>query len=134
LAAERSISFKLELPDEPFIFVGDPGRFKQLLRNLTSNAIKYNKLGGQVTISLIPAEDNFTLAVKDAGPGIPPELRERLFERFYRLPDSEGFAEGSGLGLAIVKKIVEGYRGRVEVDSVLGAGATFRCLIPCAEA
>jgi signal transduction histidine kinase len=134
LAAERSISFKLELPDEPFIFVGDPGRFKQLLLNLTSNAIKYNKLGGQVTISLIPAEDNFTLAVKDAGPGIPPELRERLFERFYRLPDSEGFAEGSGLGLAIVKKIVEGYRGRVEVDSVLGAGATFRCLIPCAEA
>jgi signal transduction histidine kinase len=130
LAQDRLISFDVQLPDEPLFFMGDPGRFKQLLLNLTSNAIKYNCPEGRVTVGLAEANGQVVLTVTDTGNGIPAEAQERLFERFYRLPDSEGFAEGTGLGLSVVKKIVEEYGGRVEVDSQPGHGSTFRCLIP----
>ena len=127
---DRQISLELQLPDEPCFFVGDPGRFKQLLLNLVSNAIKYNRPEGQVIVRLLQADDRIILEVSDTGPGIPVAAQERLFERFYRLPDSEGFVDGTGLGLSVVKKIVEEYDGRVELDSQPGQGSTFRCLIP----
>jgi signal transduction histidine kinase len=129
-AQERRVVIKTELPAEPLLFVGDSGRFKQLLLNLISNAVKYNRPNGLVIVRLLTADNQTVLEVADSGPGIPPEARERLFERFYRLPDSEGFTEGAGLGLSVVKKIVEEYNGRVEVDGEPGQGAIFRCLIP----
>jgi signal transduction histidine kinase len=111
--------------------VGDYNRLKQVLLNLASNAIKYNVPHGRVRIeakSDSPRE--VTLAVVDTGPGIPADSMHRLFERFYRLPDSEGFSEGTGLGLSIARKIVEEHGGRIEVQSEVGQGTTFRCCLP----
>jgi signal transduction histidine kinase len=111
--------------------VGDYNRLKQVLLNLASNAIKYNVPNGRVRIearSDMPGE--ITLAVSDTGPGIPAKSMDRLFERFYRLPDSEGFSEGTGLGLSIARKIVEEHGGRIEVESEVSKGTTFRCCLP----
>jgi signal transduction histidine kinase len=130
LADTYHVSFDLDLPAHSLFFVGDASRFKQLLLNLASNAVKYNRPGGRVTVKLTQEADQLILAVSDNGPGIPAEAQERLFERFFRLPDREGFSDGYGLGLAIVKRIVEEYGGRIQVDSQLDLGTTFRCLIP----
>jgi signal transduction histidine kinase len=130
LADAHHVSFDLDLPVQPFYFVGDASRFKQLLLNLVSNGVKYNRPGGRVTVQLTQADEQLILAVSDNGPGIPAEAQERLFERFYRLPDREGFTDGYGLGLAIVKRIVEEYGGQIQVDSQLDLGTTFRCLVP----
>jgi signal transduction histidine kinase len=111
--------------------IGDYNRLKQVLLNLASNAIKYNVHDGCVWIearSETPGE--VALVVADTGPGIPADNLPRLFERFYRLPDSEGFSEGTGLGLLIARKIVEEHGGRIEVESEVGKGTTFRCCLP----
>jgi signal transduction histidine kinase len=109
---------------------GDYDRLKQVLLNLVSNAIKYNRPGGRVVITVSQAGKEVVIAVTDTGPGIAPEDIEHLFERFYRVRDAEGFSEGAGLGLAIAKKIVEEHGGRIDVSSELGQGTVFRCYLP----
>ncbi|MFL6673544.1 MAG: ATP-binding protein [Massilia sp.] len=84
---------------------GQPDALNILVRNLADNAIKYTPAGGTVDISVTNAAGAVTLSVEDSGPGIPPEERERVFDRFYRIAGSE--AAGSGLGLAIIKAIAE---------------------------
>jgi signal transduction histidine kinase len=74
--------------------------------------------------------EEVALAVMDTGKGIAPENLARLFERFYRVPDSEGYSEGTGLGLSIARKILEEHGGRIEVESEVGRGTTFRCVLP----
>jgi two-component system OmpR family sensor kinase len=76
-----------------------------LLRNLIDNAIKYTPHGGTVDVSVTVDSGAVRVAVEDSGPGIPPAERERVFDRFYRVPGSD--AAGSGLGLAIIKSIAE---------------------------
>lgn len=110
--------------------VGDTNRLKQVLLNLVSNAIKYNRENGRITIHTHATEDEVSIAVADTGRGITKEDMEHLFERFYRVPNDEGTAEGSGLGLAITQKIVEQHDGRIEVDSVVGEGTTFTVILP----
>jgi two-component system phosphate regulon sensor histidine kinase PhoR len=73
------------------------------------------------------------IQVSDSGWGIEPENLPYLFDRFYRVPDKEGFSEGTGLGLAITKKIIEAHDGRIEVDSEPGQGTVFSCFIPRAS-
>ncbi len=75
-------------------------------------------------------EQEVTLGVSDTGPGIPRELQDHLFERFYRIPTEEGRAEGSGLGLAICHRIVEAHCGRIWVESEEGRGAAFYFTLP----
>jgi len=82
-----------------------------LLRNLVDNAIKYTPGGGTVDVSVTKEAGVVTVAVEDSGPGIPPQERERVFDRFYRVPGSE--AAGSGLGLAIIKAIAERHGARL---------------------
>jgi signal transduction histidine kinase len=111
--------------------MGDYNRLKQVLLNLASNAIKYNVPDGCVWIEARSGKPGeVALVVTDTGPGIPADSLPRLFERFYRLPDSEGFSEGTGLGLSIARKIVEEHGGRLEVESEVGKGTTFRCCLP----
>jgi two-component system sensor histidine kinase ResE len=106
---------------------------KQVLLNLTNNAIKYNKDNGLVTIELKALDGGVAIEVADTGPGIPPENLPHLFERFYRVPDAEGFTEGTGLGLTIAQRIVEEHGGRIEVKSVMGEGSSFYCYLPAAR-
>ena len=115
--------------DSPCL-VGDQDRLKQVLLNLVSNGIKYNRENGRLTITAACQADQLTLTVRDTGQGIDPEDLPHLFERFYRIPDSEGHAEGSGLGLAIAEKIVSEHNGRISVASEVGSGTTFTISLP----
>ena len=110
--------------------MADRDRLQQVLLNLVSNGIKYNRENGRLAIIGRREQGYVYLAVADTGQGIAPDAVNRLFERFYRVPGSEGKAEGSGLGLAIAKKIVEQHNGRISVTSVLEKGTTFTIELP----
>jgi two-component system, OmpR family, sensor histidine kinase TctE len=104
--------------DEAGGFVsGDPPLLRELVANLIDNALRYGGDAGRVTVSA-SAGERVVLAVEDNGPGIPTQWRERVFERFIRLPGSHG--EGCGLGLAIVKEIALLHGGTASIDD--GAG------------
>ncbi|MDD5434035.1 MAG: ATP-binding protein [Nitrospira sp.] len=102
----------------------------EVLTNLTENAIKYNKQGGSINIDI--SEDNnwVITTVEDTGIGIPSEEIPKIFDRFYRVDTSRGQTTGSGLGLAIVKGIIEAHGGKIEVESAVGKGSTFRVYLP----
>ncbi len=111
--------------------IGDSDRLKQVLLNLVSNATKYNVENGRITITASCQAELMHIGVADTGLGIEPEDIEHLFERFYRIPGSEG-ADGSGLGLSVALKIVEEHNGRIEVASTVGEGTTFTIVLPLA--
>lgn len=125
LAQARQIDLGLEHADDVAVD-GQPDALIILMRNLVDNAIKYTPAGGTVDIELrrVPAEakvkgvagpGRVLLSVEDSGPGIPPDERERVFSRFYRVPGSQ--AGGSGLGLAIIKSIAERHGAVLTLDS-----------------
>lgn len=101
---ERNTELALHAPDKPVIFQGYPTAVGILIRNLLDNAIRYTPEGSLVQIHVLETDDAIELKVEDNGPGIPKELRERVFERFFRVLGSK--AMGSGLGLGIVQQIV----------------------------
>jgi signal transduction histidine kinase len=129
----RNVTIRSRLPAENPPILGDADRLKQVLLNLVSNAIKYNVEGGRIIVEVVEQEEEVALSVIDTGKGIAPENLARLFERFYRVPDSEGYSEGTGLGLSIARKILEEHGGRIEVESEVGRGTTFRCVLPLVE-
>ena len=139
-ASERGIEIITDLADDlptessDLLLIGDQDRIKQVLLNLTSNATKYNKDNGRILVSCSCEENRvIVLRVTDTGPGISEEDQSHLFERFYRIPGSEG-QEGSGLGLSVAKKIVEEHNGRIEVNSELDVGTVFTIVLPLTKA
>ena len=131
LAAARNITLKLLLStkndDEVF---GDKDRLRQVLNNLISNAINYNKPGGEVMITSEKEEHGIQMSIKDTGVGIPSEHLSRIFERFYRVDsDRSRTLGGTGLGLAIVKHIVEAHGSQIQAESTLGEGSIFRFVL-----
>ena len=117
---------------EKAMIAGDHGQLAQVLRNLIDNAIKYGKPGGEVVVTLEATDSGrVALAIRDEGEGISPEHLPRLTERFYRADTSRSRAAGgTGLGLAIVKHIVERHRGRFDITSREGQGATASLILP----
>jgi signal transduction histidine kinase len=109
---------------------GDADKLKQVALNLISNAIKYNRERGSITLGTGQDEGNVNFYVEDTGHGMLPEHLESLFEKFYRVPGSETLAEGTGLGLSICKKIVEAHGGKIAVESELGRGTRFTVHLP----
>ena len=106
-------------------------RLREVILNLAENGLKYNRPGGSLTITTACEGDQAVLTVADTGIGIPPEALPRIFERFYRVdPGRARKAGGTGLGLAIVKHIVALYGGRIQVDSQVDQGSTFRITLP----
>jgi signal transduction histidine kinase len=134
-AAAGDVKVETLLPPVPMLVRGDPGELDDLVGNLVSNAIKYSDSGDVVTVCVQRVVEVGTayveLAVCDEGIGIGEEDQGRLFEEFFR---SEHVAArsrpGTGLGLAVVDRVVHRHRGRVDVESELGQGATFRVLLP----
>jgi two-component system, OmpR family, heavy metal sensor histidine kinase CusS len=110
----------------------DASLFRRAIANLVSNAITHSPPGSEITVALGPAPDGgCEVAVSNPGPGIPPQLLPRVFDRFSRADASRpGSEKGSGLGLAIVKSIVELHGGGIEAQSEPGALTTFRMLFP----
>jgi two-component system, OmpR family, sensor histidine kinase SenX3 len=105
-----------------------------LVRNLIDNAIRYSHRDGKVSISVDSNDDEVTLHVSDTGIGIPSRDISRIFERFYRVDRARSRETGgTGLGLAIVKHVVENHGGKIEVESELGRGTTFRIRLPTAS-
>ena len=114
---------------------GDAKQLQQVLTNLLSNAIKYSPEGGEVVIGARHEQnDAILLWVKDDGIGIPPDVKEKIFERFYQVEMGDRRKiRGTGLGLALVREIVDAHGGRVWVESTVGAGSTFYVSLPVAK-
>ncbi len=127
----KSVTLENQVPADLFAHA-DGERIEQVLFNLVDNAIKYGKTGGRTVIHGRPAAPGcIEVSVQDDGPGIPPDSRERLFERFYRVDKARSREQGgTGLGLAIVKHIVQCHGGEVGLESQPGQGATFRFTLP----
>lgn len=122
----RSVAVKIEKADQPIIVHADWLRISQVMSNLISNAIKYNRENGTVTIRFEVGKKYVTTYVIDTGEGIPANHLNRVFERFYRVEKSRSREKGgTGLGLAIVKHILEGHGSKAEVTSEPGKGSTF---------
>lgn len=106
-------------------------RLKELFLNLIENGIKYNEPGGRVDVRVASESGRVVITVADTGIGIPPEAKDRVFERFYRVDRGRARKNGgTGLGLAIVKHIVQLYGGSLALESVLGKGSTFTITLP----
>ena len=114
---------------EPLVVLGDDARLRQVLGNLVTNASTHTPAGTTVEVALRREADEVVVDVSDDGPGMPPEVAARVFERFYRADASRTRAvnptTGSGLGLSIVSALVAAHGGRVTVDSLEGRGTTF---------
>ena len=121
----------LAVPDSlPTVRV-DSGRIRQVLTNLLSNAIKFSPDGGTITVSAQNTEESVVVRVTDDGIGIPAEALPQLFDKFFRVDNTETRKiSGTGLGLALVKQIVEAHGGQVRVESALGKGSTFSFSLP----
>lgn len=130
-AAEKKITLE-NLLSPGLLARADADRLQQVLFNLVENAIKYGTQEGRVSIGgkNVP-ENKVELWVRDDGPGIPAEAKERIFERFYRVDRARSRETGgTGLGLSIVKHIVQAHGGEVWVKSEVGAGTTFFFTLP----
>ncbi|HEY2695852.1 MAG TPA: ATP-binding protein [Pseudonocardiaceae bacterium] len=138
VAPDRAVGLRLPpaQADEPVAIpvLGDAARLRQVVGNLVNNAITHTPPDTRIEVRLRTAEAEGVLEVADAGPGLPPEQAQRVFERFYRADPSRGRdSGGTGLGLAIVAALVAAHGGRVEVDTAVGVGTTFRVMLPLAN-
>jgi two-component system sensor histidine kinase KdpD len=123
----RKIEVRLA-PDLPPVPI-DGILVEQVFINLLENAAKYSPSGSPIDISVTSEGDRLVVEIRDRGPGIPKELMDRVFEKFYRLP-REGAGGGAGLGLAICRGIVEAHGGRIWTENGEGGGAVFRFGLP----
>ncbi|MBN1316729.1 MAG: GAF domain-containing sensor histidine kinase [Anaerolineales bacterium] len=129
-ANDKGIQIKLEFPDNLPVLIGDGNRIKQVFLNLISNAIKYNRQDGSIFITAETTGEMVQICVKDTGRGIPDDAIKNLFNRFYRVPDNEGYSTGSGLGLSITKQIVQQHGGKIWVESEWQKGSSFCFTLP----
>lgn len=135
LPAAREAGVTLTVDGERAIVAVPAPRLKELFLNLMENGVKYNERGGQVAVRIAPGGGRVVITVADTGIGIPPEVKDRVFERFYRVDRGRARKNGgTGLGLAIVKHIVQLYGGSLTLESKLGKGSTFTITLPGKEA
>lgn len=123
----------LELGAAPLVVEADPARLERIVVNLLSNALRYSPQSERVRVTAEPVGARVVLSVVDHGPGIAPEERGHLFERYYRGRASTG-TEGVGLGLHGTRLLVQAHRGRIRVEDAPGGGAAFRVELPRAVA
>lgn len=131
-ASEKSIELRVRVPPDFAVIHLDRQKFKQVLLNLASNAVKFTDAGGRVDIEIdVPVSGELRLSVRDTGIGIAADDLPRLFGEFQRVESGVSDRRpGTGLGLALTKRLVELQGGRIEVDSELGAGSRFTVHLP----
>ena len=130
LAENKEQTITIDVPGD-ILVLADDLQIRRAVKNIVHNAVKFSPNGGQIHITATTTEDEAIIAVKDTGPGIPAADLERIFERFFQVDRAR--RTGTGLGLAIVRHIVLAHGGRVWVESVEGAGATFYFALALAE-
>jgi signal transduction histidine kinase len=129
----RDVELAQEVPEDLPLVFADAERVHQVLFNLLDNAVRLSPSGGRVSVSATRHGRTVEVAVRDTGPGIPPEHLPRLFERFYRVDTARSRDEGgTGIGLAIARSVVEAHGGRIWAVSEPGRGSTFTFEIPVA--
>lgn len=133
-AAAASVTLSLDLPEAPLPCIrGDRTRLKQVLLNLMSNAIKYNRPGGQVSVRAEVAGPVLGLIVQDTGLGMNPHQIAQLFQPFNRLGREQSAIEGTGIGLVITRSLIELMGGQLSVQSQEGLGSAFRIDLPLCQ-
>jgi signal transduction histidine kinase len=129
-AHETNVQIRVDVPNDMPLMEADRDKIKQVLLNLISNAVKYNRPNGSVIITGSFTDTELSMTVQDTGVGIPEESIPHLFEKFYRVREHENKATGTGLGLSICKQIIQGHNGRIEVKSKMGVGTSFSVHLP----
>ena len=130
-AERHGIALDAEIAPEVGDYDGDERKFKQILLNLLTNAVKFTPEGGSVTLAAGQVDGSYVFSIRDTGIGIAPEDHDRIFEEFRQVgSDFERKAEGTGLGLTLTRKLVELHGGRIRVESALGEGSTFTFELP----
>jgi signal transduction histidine kinase len=132
----RAQQFTLLIPSDLPPALCDEARAAQIIGNLLSNASKYTSQGGQIVVTVRPAEEDgfIKVSVADTGVGIPVEDQPKLFTRFFRAQSAVlTRASGAGLGLYIVRSLIELHGGRIWFESELGKGSTFYVTFPIAD-
>lgn len=124
LAERKQQVLILHPATSPALVLADPERIQQVLVNLVSNAVKYTQEHGHIEVAIEGDPERVRVVVKDDGPGIAPEDRAHLFQRFFRAQATRA-QPGTGLGLAIAQGIIEAHGGRIDVESEPGHGSTF---------
>ena len=128
-AAARNVT--VSVTGQPAVIPGVRRLIYEIVYNLCDNAIKYNRDGGRVDVTVAADAGGSSITVADTGIGIAPEHQGRVFERFYRVDKSHSKASGgTGLGLSIVKHAVQYHHGRIELESMPGTGTTIRAIFP----
>jgi two-component system sensor histidine kinase KdpD len=127
-AREKGVTLETVVPEHASV-VGDETKLTWAVSNLIANALRYTPSGGRVRVEATHKDGTYLLAVSDTGPGIAPEQRERIFERFAQAA-APGELGSAGLGLAIVRDIVQAHGGRVHLESELGKGTRFTLELP----
>lgn len=134
--APEQIETRFVIPQQPIWVYADADRLKQVLLNLTNNAIKATQAGGKVTVTLRTSSTDAIIRVMDTGIGIAPADQQRIFDRFFRIERSRTrsrlYGGGTGLGLAIALTIIKAHGGGIDLESELNKGSTFTVKIPLA--
>jgi len=129
LMEEKNISLTADI--EPVSIDGNKAYLEKVWENLLSNALKYTSDSGMIEVTLFEKEDEAVVTFKDSGIGIAEENIEFLFDRFYRVDQARhSQIEGTGLGLAIVEQVISLHDGKIDVESTLDKGTTFRIVLP----
>lgn len=134
-ATQRGVRFEL-VPDETAaVLKGDAAVLRRVLDNLLANAIEHSPQGGIVRVAVTVCDEGIEITVADQGSGVPPEFREKIFEKFQRLENRTSIPGANrGLGLTFCRLAVEAHGGTIWVDDAPGHGALFRALLPATEA
>ena len=133
LADEKKITITYEEPKNDVNVMADATRFKEIIANLISNAVKYNKDGGWIKIYHEDGEQGFFIThIEDGGIGMSAEDQKRMFEKFFRAEDVKAMV-GTGLGMFITKELVEKMGGRIWFRSEAGKGTRFSFTLPKAK-
>jgi len=112
----------------------DERKFKQIMLNILSNAVKFTPDGGSVTVTALSSVPEATISVKDTGAGIAAADHAAVFAEFRQVGrDSARKAEGTGLGMPLTKRLVELHGGTIQIESAIGSGATFRVMLPLCQ-
>jgi signal transduction histidine kinase len=129
-AEKMNINFELSA-DSNTVIKTDKTLLKQIILNLVSNAIKYNKKGGSVSVTTEKTTTNtFKIIIADTGFGIPSEKQSELFSSFSRLGKERSTIEGTGIGLTITKRIIDAIQGDIKFESTVDKGTTFSVELP----
>jgi PAS domain S-box-containing protein len=123
LAEQKQIKLQINCPDNISKVQADNEKTAWVLTNLISNAIRYSYDNSTIYLTVQQTSDRVQISIKDTGQGIAPQYKEKIFDRYFRVPGTK--KEGTGLGLAISKEFIEAQGGQITVDSEFGAGSTF---------